>query len=322
MADPYKTLGVAPGATADEIKKAYRKLAKRLHPDVNPGNKKVEQQFKEATAAYDLLSDVDKRRKFDAGEIDENGQPRGFGGWNSSQRSYGGGAGGAGAGAGMGGRRNYRAADVGIDDDSFADDLFRDFFNFGRGGGRTGVKMRGADVTYKADVAFLEAARGAKKRLTLSDGKTLDITVPPGTDDGQSLRLKGQGLPGQGGAPNGDAYVEIAVKPHPYFERQGSDVLLECPISLAEAVLGGTITVPTIDGNVSLKVPKNSNTGTQLRLKGKGIVDPKTGQRGDQYVRFVVVLPKQMDADLEQAIERWAKSHSSEQDVREKFSKT
>jgi DnaJ-class molecular chaperone len=314
MADPYKTLGVAPGASADEIKKAYRKLAKKLHPDVNPGNKRVETQFKEATAAYDLLSDAEKRRKFDAGEIDEQGNPRGFSGWgNTGGRGFGGGAGGAGA------RRGPRAADVGIDD-SFADDLFRDFFNFGRGGQRTGVKMRGADVTYKAEVAFLEAARGAKKRLTLSDGKTLDITIPPGTVDGQSLRLKGQGLPGQGGAPNGDAYVEIGVTPHAFFEREGSDILLECPISLGEAVLGGQITVPTIDGNVSLKVPKGSNTGTQLRLKGKGVPDPK-GQRGDQYVRFVVVLPRQMDSELEQSVERWAKTHGADQDVREKFSK-
>ena len=314
MADPYKTLGVSPGASADEIKKAYRKLAKKLHPDVNPGNKRVETQFKEATAAYDLLSDAEKRRKFDAGEIDENGNPRGFSGWGGTGgRGFGGGAAGAGA------RRGPRAADVGIDD-SFADDLFRDFFNFGRTGPRTGVKMRGADVTYKAEVAFLEAARGAKKRLTLSDGKSLDITIPPGTVDGQSLRLKGQGLPGQGGATNGDAYVEISVKPHPYFEREGSDILLECPISLGEAVLGGQITVPTIDGNVSLKVPKGSNTGTQLRLKGKGVADGK-GARGDQYVRFVVVLPRQMDSELEQAVEDWAKTHGSDQDVREKFSK-
>ena len=181
--------------------------------------------------------------------------------------------------------------------------------------------MRGADVSYKTEVAFLEAARGAKKRLTLSDGKTLDITIPPGTDDGQTLRLKGQGLPGQGGAPNGDAYVEIEVKAHPYFEREGNDVLLECPISLHEAVLGGQVTIPTVDGSVALKVPKGSNTGTQLRLKGKGIADSKTGQRGDQYVRFVVVLPRQMDAELEQSIERWAKSHASDQEVREKFQK-
>jgi DnaJ-class molecular chaperone len=319
MADPYKTLGVARGASADEIKKAYRKLAKKLHPDVNPGNKKVELQFKETTAAYDLLSDAEKRRKFDSGEIDDQGNPKGFSGWGNAR----GGAAGAGAGTRRGGPR---AADVGLEDE-FAEDLFRDFFNFGRGaggnaGGRTGIKMRGADVTYKAAVPFLEAARGAKKRLTLSDGKTLDITIPPGTTDGQSLRLKSQGLPGQGGAPNGDAYVEIEVKAHPYFERENSDILLECPISLNEAVLGGQITVPTIDGLVAMKVPPNSNTGTQLRLKGKGIADPKTGQRGDQYVRFVVVLPKEMDPDLAQAVERWAKTHGGDQDVRAKFNQT
>ena len=321
MADPYKTLGVARGASADEIKKAYRKLAKKLHPDVNPGNKKVETQFKEATAAYDLLSDAEKRRKFDSGEIDDQGNAKGFSGWGNARGGHGAGAGGAGARRG-----GPRAADVGLDDE-FAEDLFRDFFNFGRGaggaaGGRTGIKMRGADVTYKVEVPFLEAARGAKKRLTLSDGKTLDITVPPGTTDGQSLRLKGQGLPGQGGAPAGDAYVEIEVKAHPYFEREGNDILLECPISLSEAVVGGQITVPTIDGLVAMKVPQNSNTGTQLRLKGKGIADPKSGQRGDQYVRFEVVLPKQMDSDLEQAVERWAKSHGTDQDVRAKFNQT
>jgi DnaJ-class molecular chaperone len=310
MADPYKTLGVSPGAAADEIKKAYRKLAKKLHPDVNPGNKKIEQQFKEATAAYDLLSDAEKRRRFDSGEIDDQGNPRGFaGGW------------GPGRTAGAGARRSGRPADAGIDD-SMADDIFRDFFNFGRGGGaRTNVRMRGADVTYKTDVAFLDAARGAKTRITLSDGKTIDMTIPSGTEDGQTLRLKGQGLPGQGGGPSGDAFVEIGVKPHPFFERQGNDILLECPISLNEAVLGGTITIPTIDGSVSLKVPKNSNSGTQLRLKGKGVADAK-GQRGDQYVRFVVVLPRQMDVELEVAIERWAKTDAAKQDVREKFSRT
>lgn len=310
MADPYKTLGVSPGATADEIKKSYRKLAKKLHPDVNPGNKKIEQQFKETTAAYDLLSDVDKRRRFDAGEIDENGNPRGFaGGWGPGR-----------TGGASGPRRTGRPADAGIDD-SMADDIFRDFFNFGRGGGaRTNVRMRGADVTYKTEVAFLDAARGAKTRITLSDGKTLDMTIPAGTENEQSLRLKGQGLPGQGGGANGDAFIEITVKTHPFFEREGSDILLECPISLSEAALGASITIPTIDGSVTLKVPKNSNTGTQLRLKGKGIADPK-GQRGDQYVRFVVVLPKQIDAELEAAIERWAKTDAAKQDVREKFGK-
>lgn len=297
MADPYKTLGVGRLASADEIKKAYRKLAKKLHPDVNPGEKKIETQFKEATAAYDLLSDPEKRRRFDRGEIDEQGNPRhpGF----SSGAPWGTAGGGAGT-------RARSARDFGLDEND-GDEIFKDFFGFGRG--RTGLKMRGADVTYRLEVDFLDAALGGKKRLSLADGKSLDVTLPPGTEDGQQLRLKGQGMPGQGGAPSGDAFVEIAVRPHPYFERDGADILLECPISLAEAVLGGTIEVPTIDGRVSLKVPAGSNSGTQLRLKGKGIANQKTKARGDQYVRFVVTLPATIDAELEAAVRGWARTH-------------
>ena len=309
MADPYKTLGVGRLATADEIKKAYRKLAKKLHPDVYTGDKKIEAQFKEVSAAYDMLSDAEKRRKYDRGEIDDNGNPRAPGGFGGG---FGGGGpwGGARAGAG----RAKTAKDFGIDEED-NDEIFKDFFGFGRG--RTGLKMRGADVTYRLDVDFLDAALGAKKRLNLADGKTLDVTLPAGTEDGAQLRLKGQGMPGQGGAPNGDAFVEIGVKAHPYFERDGFDVLLECPITLQEAVLGGTIEVPTVDGRVALKVPVGSNTGTQLRLKGKGNLNPKSKQRGDQYVRFVVTLPKQIDGDLEKAIRDWAKAHPYE--VRGKF---
>ena len=306
MADPYKVLGVAKTASDEEIKKAYRRLAKRLHPDLNPGNKKVETQFKELTVAYDFISDSENRRRYDRGEIDETGNLRpAF--WASRD----GGARGSSAG------RSTRPHDAGLDPDE--DDLFRDFFGFGKS--KASVKMRGADVSYKAEVEFLEAVRGGKKRLTLSDGKTLEVNVPTGTEDGQTLRLKGQGLPGQGGAANGDAFVEISVKPHPFFEREGNDILLECPISLSEAVLGGTITVPTIDGKVSLKVPKGSNTGTQLRLKGKGVTDAKAGQAGDLYIRFVVVLPKEIDSDLEQAVEQWSKLRGYGYSVRDKLIK-
>lgn len=302
MADPYKVLGVSRLASADEIKKAYRKLAKKLHPDLNPGDKKIESQFKEASAAYDLLSDTDKRRKFDRGELDENGNPRaGFQAgspWGNARP----------------GGRARGPKDFGIDVDE-NDEIFKDFFGFSRG--RTGVKMRGADVTYRLDIDFVEAALGAKKRVGLSDGKTLDVTIPAGTESGSQLRLKGQGMAGQGGAANGDAFVEIAVRPHPYFEREGFDILLECPVSLPEAVLGATIEIPTIDGRVALKVPVGSNSGTQLRLKGKGILNPKTKQRGDQYVRFVVTLPAKSDPDLEALVKTWAKTHSY--DVRRKF---
>jgi|JI10StandDraft_1071094.scaffolds.fasta_scaffold69308_4 DnaJ-class molecular chaperone len=309
MPDPYKTLGVGRLATADEIKKAYRKLAKKLHPDLNPGDKKIESQFKEISAAYDLLSDVEKRRKYDRGELDDNGNPRaGFqagGPWGNAR---------PGQGGGQGGGRARTAKDFGLDEGE-NDEIFKDFFGFGRG--RTGLKMRGADVTYRLEVEFIDAVNGGKKRLGLADGKTLDVTLPPGTEDGSQLRLKGQGMPGQGGAPNGDAFVEIGVKPHPFFERDGFDILLECPITLSEAVLGGTVQVPTIDGRVALKVPVGSNSGTQLRLKGKGILNPKTKLRGDQYVRFVVTLPTNIDADLEAKVREWAKAHPY--DVRAKF---
>lgn len=316
MSDPYKILGVGRVATADEIKKAYRKLAKKLHPDVNPGDKKIETQFKEVSAAYDLLSDPEKRRKYDRGEIDGQGNPRhpgGFGGGFQAGNPWGG-ARGPGANSGANTGRSRHARDFGIDEDD-GDDAFKDFFGFGRG--RANFKMRGADVTYRLEVEFLEAALGGKKRVNLADGKSLDITIPAGTEDSAQLRLKGQGMPGQGGAANGDAFVEISVKAHPYFERKGFDVILECPVTLQEAILGGTIEVPTIDGRVALKVPAGSNSGTQLRLKNKGIVNPKTKQRGDQYVRFVVTLPKTMDADLEKAIQDWAKKHPY--DARSKF---
>jgi DnaJ-class molecular chaperone len=308
MPDPYKTLGVGRLATADEIKKAYRKLAKKLHPDLNPGDKKIETQFKEISAAYDMLSDVEKRRRYDRGELDDNGNPRagGFaagGPWAQGR-----------PGGGPAGARARTARDFGIDE-SDSDEIFKDFFGFGRG--RTGLKMRGADVTYRLEVDFLDAALGGKKRLGLADGKTLDVTLPPGTEDGSQLRLKGQGMPGQGGAPNGDAFVEIGVHAHPYFERDGFDILLECPLTLDEAVLGGTVEVPTIDGRVALKVPVGSNSGTQLRLKGKGILNSKTKTCGDQYVRFVVTLPRDIDPDLDSAVRKWATAHPYE--VRGKF---
>ena len=171
------------------------------------------------------------------------------------------------------------------------------------------MQLRGSDVTYVAEVDFIEAALGAKKRLMLTDGKTLDVTIPAGTEDGQTLRLKGQGFPGTGGGSAGDAYIEVKVAPHPLFSRKGSDVYIELPITLPEAVLGATITAPTIDGPVSLKVPRDSNTGSTLRLKGKGIVDRSTGQRGDQYVRLKVVLPDRADPELTDFLEKWARRH-------------
>jgi DnaJ-class molecular chaperone len=292
MPTPYEILGVPPSASADDIKKAYRKLAKRLHPDLNPGNKKVEQQFKDVSAAYDLLSDPAKRARYDRGEIDASGAERPD---RPFYRRY------------AEGREGAKYRDFGLDEDSFVDDLFANLFRQRRP--ERPMQMRGADVTYVAAVDFVEAAIGAKKRLTLTDGKTLDVTIPPGTEDGQTLRLKGQGMPGVGGAPAGDAYIEIKVASHPLFTRQGNDVHVELPITLPEAVLGATITAPTVDGPVSLKVPADSNTGSVLRLRGKGIVDRASGRRGDQYVRLKVVLPDKADPELRAFIEKWAQHH-------------
>ncbi len=289
MADPYKVLGVARGASDEDIKRAYRKLAKKLHPDLNPNDKKIEGQFQDVTAAYDFLSDATKRRQYDRGEIDENGQPKG--------PRY--------ASRPGGGQRRGRG--FGFEaEEGFSDDLFGDFFGFGRGSG-DGVKLRGADVSYQLHVPFLEAVLGKKQRLNLADGKTLDVQLPPGSDTGQTLRLKSQGLPGRGGAPAGDAFIEITVEPHPLFNRDRNDVLVEVPITLYEAVLGASINVPTIDGKVAVKVPAGSNSGGQLRLRGRGIQAGKNGERGDQYVRLVVVLPKEIDPDLKDAIETAAK---------------
>ncbi|WP_119304399.1 DnaJ C-terminal domain-containing protein [Dongia deserti] len=303
MTDPYRVLGVTRNASDEEIKRAYRKLAKKLHPDLNPGDKKVEAQFKETTAAYDFLSDPEKRRKYDRGEIDESGQPRGFRYSNSRP------------GGGTQQRRTTRG--FGLEDDAdFTEDLFGDFFGFGKDA-RDSVRLKGADVSYQVRVPFLEAVLGTKQRLQLADGKTLEVQLPPGTDSGQTLRLKGQGLPGRGGAPAGDAFIEVTVEAHPIFSRDGNDILVELPITLYEAALGAIINVPTIDGRVSLKVPAGSNSGTQLRLRGRGVQVGKGGARGDQYVRLVVMLPKEVDSELKAAIEKSARNHPYK--VRGKF---
>ncbi|MDB5408965.1 MAG: molecular chaperone DnaJ [Rhodospirillales bacterium] len=298
MKDPYDVLGLRRTAPADEIKRAYRKLAKKLHPDMNPGNKRIEQQFKELTAAYEILSDPTKRARFDRGEIDASGAERGF--RQSSPR---------GGGARPGGFP---------DDDVFVDDLFADLMRARRGGTAYGTgAAKGGDATFALPVPFLEAALGAKKRVTMGDGKVLDITVPPGIESGQTLRLKGQGHPGKGGAPAGDALIEITVQPHDIFTRKDRDIHAELAVSLPEAVLGATVTAPTIHGAVTLKVPAGSNNGTKMRLRGKGMAPQGAAAAGDHYVTLRIVLPEPPDPELTQFLETWSRKHGYA--VREKI---
>ncbi len=302
MKDPYQTLGVARSADAAALKRAYRKLVKKLHPDVNPGNAKIEQRFKEVSQAYGILGDAKKRAQFDRGEIDASGQQTGWGGGFGGAGARGGGWRG---GAGGGGR--HRPFDFGADLN--VEDIVSELFGGrGRGRARRG-RQRGADVSYTAPIGFLEAATGAKKRIRLSDGKVLEMKIPPGTEDRQTLRHKGQGLAGEVGAAAGDAYVEVHIEPHSFFTRKDSDIHLELPVTLQEAVLGATVQVPTVHGKVSMKIPPGSNTGATLRLKGKGIANRKGGGKGDQYVKLKVALPDKLDRELKDFIERWAKDH-------------
>lgn len=292
-ADPYTVLGVKKDAPQEEIQKAYRRLAKKLHPDLNPGNKQAEEQFKDVSAAYDLLGDADKRARYDRGEIDASGveQPR--------QRFY----------------RDFAesgspyASDAGFSDFGGVDDILSQIF--GREG-RVNIRMRGSDAHYRLELDFLDAINGGKQQLTLPDGSVLDVNIPPGARDGQILRLRGKGRPGIGGGPPGDALVEIEVRPHRVFTRKDDDIYVDLPISLSEAVLGGKVRVPTPSGAVSLTVPSWSNTGKVLRLKGKGVPRPD-GTKGDEFVTLKVMLPEKPDPELEKFVEHWRGAYSPRQ---------
>ncbi len=288
MKDPYAILGVTKSASADEIRRAYRKLAKELHPDARPDDKQAEERFKEVGQAFRLLSDPETRARFDRGEIDANGQETAAFHFRSRP----------------GGPAGQRGPSGRYEDIS---DIFSDLFSdFGgaRGGPRPGPQpVKGRDLKAGVTVSFEEAMRGGKRRVGLTGGRAVEVAIPAGVEPGQVLRLRGQGEPGQQGAPAGDCLVEIAIRPHAWFRRDGADIRLDLPISLKEALFGGAVRAPSVDGPVEVRVPAGANSGAQLRLRGKGAPKPGGGH-GDQIIKLIVDVPLN-DPALEAFIEDW-----------------
>ncbi len=306
MRDPYEVLGVPKGSAGKDVKKAYRKLARDLHPDLRPGDTKAEDRFKDVAAAYDFLSDTNKKARYDGGQIDASGAPR------MDRPFYRNPAGSRGSGGGHHDPRAFFGNMEGMD-------VFSDLFGGMRraGGRRKAASSRGKDIRHELSMDFLDAVKGASRAIVLPGGKRLKITIPAGSRDGQVLRLKGQGTPGVGGGPAGDVHIELRVGTHPAFTRTENDIQSELPVTIHEAMLGAKIDVPTIDGAVTLTIPKGSNSGTRLRLKGKGApargAQGGQGQgnhgRGDQYVTLKVMLPDAPDPDLVRLVEEWARRH-------------
>ena len=276
MRDPYEVLGCSRRDGDEDIKRAYRKLAKDLHPDRNRGDAAAERRFKEVGAAYAVLGDPERRARFDRGEIDADGSER--------------------APFGFGGRGG------GFD----PHDIFSDFFSGFGGQSRGRRARRGGDTVHRVTVPFRDAVEGGTVRLQLGSGRTVEVRIPAGTQDGMRLRLPGKGDAGVSGGPPGDVHVEVLVAAHPHFVRSGDDILLDLPITLAEAVRGGKVTVPTVTGPVAIRVPPMTSSGTRLRLRGKGGPDQQTGRRGDQVVRLMIVLPKHADPELERFVDKWS----------------
>jgi DnaJ-class molecular chaperone len=291
MKDPYETLEIARSATDKEIKDAFKKLARKFHPDLHPGDKTAEEKFKAISAANDLLKDKETRRRFDAGEIDASGAER------PQERFY--------RDFADGPAYTSHATQDGFASNEELEEFLARAFAGGTQRSQGIYRARGRDESYVLRVGFLEVANGAVRTITLPDGKTLQVTIPEGADDRQMLRLKGQGMPGFGGGPAGDAYVELHVEPHSFFHRKDDNIHVEVPITLKEAVLGARIDVPTISGSVTMTIPKGSNTGKTLRLRDKGIRNRKVGQRGHQFITLKVVLPAGEEPELAAFLETW-----------------
>ncbi len=291
--DLYQILGVSKTASEAEIKSAYRKLARKYHPDLNKDDKSAAEKFKEVSNAYDIIGNAEKRKKYDNNEIDADGKPTGFGAgfgggnydFKSGGNPFGGGFGGAG---GFNGAQGFDFSSI------FGDDIFSQFT--GRAGGGRSAARKGQDISYNMRVDFLDAAKGVEKQVNLG-GKNVNVKIPAGTLSGQTLRLKGLGYAGMNGGENGDALITINVDEHPYFKNEGLNVLLDLPISITEAIKGAKITVPTVNGKVAVKVPPYSSSGDKLRLKGQGI-KAKSAQ-GDEIITLQIILPKNKSVNLD-----------------------
>lgn len=300
MKSPYEIIGVQDKASAAEIQKAYRELAKKFHPDLHPEDKDAEDRFKEISAAYSLLSDPEKRAQYDRGEIDESGAERRE---RSFYREY------------ADGHAGERYAPFGGDGTGSysAEDIFAEVFGqYAEGRQGSKFQLRGADISYTLRCPFLDAVNGTTIPVELPDGRTLNVVVPKGTRDRQTLRLKGQGMPGISGGAAGDAFIEVHVEPHAFFSRKDENIHMTLPVTLKEAVLGGKVRVPTIDGTVDLNVPEGSNTGTTLRLRGKGIARSGGAGHGDQYVTLKVVLPAEPGEELKEFLRNWSPAEAGD----------
>ena len=312
MRDPYEVLGVPKTASEAEIKKAFRSLAKKHHPDKHAGDAGAQKKFQEISGAYDILGDKEKRAQFDAGAIGPDGNPKGFdprqgGGAGGFQQGhpFGSGFGGFGGGGQAGAREFHFSFDDEPGGAAGFEDIFANMMGGRRGRGAP-RQARGEDFTAQVTVSFEEGAKGGTRRVVLQNGEQIDVKIPAGVKDGQVVRVKGRGGAGRGGAANGDILLTVSVAAHPWMTRDGSDIRMDLPVTLKEAVLGGKVPVPTLTGTVALSVPAHSNTGTVLRLKGKGIAAQGSAPAGDLYVRLVVTLPDKPDEALKSFVEGWA----------------